>query len=72
MSDEEWWAKWEKKMRKIRELEEELNVKKRDDDEITQEEYDWVERELEQVDKLYYNQKTNGKSNQTNSQVNWS
>ena len=56
MSDEEWWAKWEKKMRKIRELEEELNVKTRDDDEITQEEYDWVERELEQVDKLYYNQ----------------
>tara|TARA_R110002074_G_scaffold361926_1_gene534998 strand:+ start:298 stop:471 length:174 start_codon:yes stop_codon:yes gene_type:complete len=55
MSDEEWWAKWEEKMRKIRELEEELNVKKRDDDEITQEEYDWVERELEQVDKLYYN-----------------
>jgi len=56
MSDEEWWAKWEKKMRKIRELEEELNMQKRDDDEITQEEYDWVERELEQVDKLYYNQ----------------
>ena len=53
MNDEEWWNKWHKKMDKIGELEEELNIQKRDDDEITKEEYNWVEAELEQVDKLY-------------------
>ena len=40
-------------MEKIGELENELNIQKRDDDEITKEEYNWVEAELEQVDKLY-------------------
>ena len=53
MNDEEWWNKWHKKMDKIGELEQELNIQKRDDDEITKEEYNWVEAELEQVDKLY-------------------
>ncbi len=53
MNDEEWWNKWHKKMDKISELENELNIQKRDDDEITKEEYNWVEAELEQVDKLY-------------------
>ena len=53
MNDEEWWNKWHKKMDKIGELENELNIQKRDDDEITKEEYNWVEAELEQVDKLY-------------------
>ena len=51
--DMEWWSKWHKKMDKIGELEQELNIQKRDDDEITKEEYNWVEAELEQVDKLY-------------------
>ena len=54
MNDEEWWNKWHKKMDKIGELEQELNIQKRDDDEITKEEYNWVEAELEQVDKLYH------------------
>ena len=53
MNDEEWWSKWHQKMEKIGELENELNIQKRDDDEITKEEYNWVEAELEQVDKLY-------------------
>ena len=53
MNDEEWWNKWHKKMDKIGELEQELNIQKRDDDIITKEEYNWVEAELEQVDKLY-------------------
>ena len=51
--DMEWWSKWEKKMKKIGELENELDIQKRDDDKITQAEYNWVEAELEQVDKLY-------------------
>ena len=54
MNDEEWWNKWHNKMDKISELENELNIQKRDDEEITQAEYDWVERELEEVDKLYH------------------
>ena len=53
MNDEEWWSKWHQKMDKIGELENELNIQKRDDDEINKEEYNWVEAELEQVDKLY-------------------
>ncbi len=53
MNDEEWWSKWHKKMDKISELEEELNIQKRDDNKITKEEYDWVERELKEVDEIY-------------------
>jgi hypothetical protein len=48
-----WWDHWYKKMDKIGELEEELNIQKRDDDEITKEEYEWVERELKEVDEIY-------------------
>ena len=50
-SDEEWWSKWHQKMEKIEEMEKELGVER--DDVITKEEYNWVEAELEQVDKLY-------------------
>ena len=50
-SDEEWWAQWEEKMRKISELEKQLGVNR--DSIVTKEEYDWVEQELKQVDKLY-------------------
>jgi hypothetical protein len=53
INDEEWWSKWHQKMEKIGELEEELNIEKRDDEEITKAEMNWVEAELEQVDKLY-------------------
>ena len=53
MNDQEWWNKWHQKMEKIGELENELDIQKRDDDKITQAEYNWVEAELEQVDKLY-------------------
>ena len=52
MNDNEWWDKWHNKMDKISELENELNIQKRDDDEITKEEMDWVEAELEQVENL--------------------
>ena len=38
-------------MEKIEEMEKELGVER--DDIITKEEYNWVEAELEQVDKLY-------------------
>jgi len=54
MNDEEWWNKWHNKMDKIGELENELNIQKRDDDKITKAEMNWVEAELEQVDKLYH------------------
>ena len=50
-SDEEWWAKWEKKMKKITELEKQLGIDR--DAIITKEEYDWVDQELKEVDKLY-------------------
>jgi exonuclease VII large subunit len=59
MNDEEWWNKWHKKMDKISELENELDMSKEyydkpyNKDKITKEEMDWVEAELEQVDKLY-------------------
>ena len=49
--DEQWWTNWQEKMKKIEEMEKELGVER--DDIITKEEYDWVEAELEQVDKLY-------------------
>ncbi len=58
-NDEEWWNKWHKKMDKISELENELDMSKEyydkpyNKDKITKEEMDWVEAELEQVDKLY-------------------
>jgi len=59
--DERWWEEWKAKMAKIEELEHELNMEKRDSEEITQEEYDWVERELKEVDKIYdeWTRKTN-------------
>ena len=50
-SDEEWWAKWEKKMKKITELEKQLGIDR--DAIVTKEEYDWVDQELKEVDKLY-------------------
>ena len=54
MNDEEWWNKWHKKMDKISELEQELDMSKEyHKDPITKAEMDWVEAELEQVDKLY-------------------
>ncbi len=59
MNDEEWWNKWHKKMDKISELENELDMSKEyydkpyNKDKITKAEMDWVEAELEQVDKLY-------------------
>ena len=52
MNDNEWWDKWHNKMDKISELENELNIQKRDDDEITKEEMEWVEWELGTVEKL--------------------
>ena len=59
INDEEWWSKWHKKMNKIGELEEELNIQKRDDDEITKEEMEWVEWELDTVEKLIREGKIN-------------
>jgi len=50
--DERWWKEWKAKMAKIEEMENELNIEKRDSEEITQAEYDWVERELEEVDEM--------------------
>ena len=52
MNDQEWWNKWHNKMDKISELENELNIQKRDDDVITKEEMEWVEWELGTVEKL--------------------
>ena len=52
MNDQEWWNKWHKKMDKISELENELDIQKRDDDVITKEEMEWVEWELGTVEKL--------------------
>ena len=51
--DEDWWTNWQEKMKKIEKMEKELNIQKRDDDKITKAEMNWVEAELEQVDKLY-------------------
>jgi len=59
MNDQSWWDKWHKKMNKIGELEEELNIQKRDDDEITKEEMEWVEWELDTVEKLIREGKIN-------------
>jgi hypothetical protein len=54
MNDQEWWSKWHKKMDKISELEQELDMTHHvHTEKITQAEMDWVEKELEEVDKLY-------------------
>ena len=54
MNDESWWDKWHKKMDKISELEEELEMTHHvHTEKITQAEMDWVEAELKEVDKLY-------------------
>jgi hypothetical protein len=54
MNDESWWDKWHKKMDKISELEEELEMTHHvHTEKITQAEMDWVEKELKEVDKLY-------------------
>ena len=50
--DERWWKEWKAKMAKIEEMENELNIEKRDSEEITKEEYDWVEKELKEVDEM--------------------
>jgi len=50
--DERWWKEWKAKMAKIEEMENELNIEKRDSEEITQAEYDWVEKELKEVDEM--------------------
>ena len=53
-NDEEWWSKWHKKMDKISELEQELDMTHHvHTEKITQAEMDWVEAELKEVDKLY-------------------
>ena len=52
--DERWWKEWKAKMAKIEELENELEMTHHvHTEKITQAEMDWVERELEEVDKLY-------------------
>ena len=49
--DEQWWAEWQEKMKKIEDVERELGVER--DDVITKEEFDWVDAQLEECDKLY-------------------
>ena len=48
--DEDWWTNWQEKMKKIEEMEKELGVER--DDIITKEEYDWVDKELEEIERL--------------------
>ena len=48
--DEQWWAEWQEKMKKIEAMEKELGVER--DDVITKEEYDWVDKELEEIERL--------------------
>ena len=48
--DEQWWAEWQDKMKKIEEMEKELGVER--DDVITKEEYEWVEKELREIERL--------------------
>ena len=48
--DEQWWAEWQDKMKKIEEMEKELGVER--DDVITKEEYEWVEKELKEIERL--------------------
>ena len=52
-NDEEWWSKWHKKMDKISELEEELEMTHHvHTEKITQAEMDWVEQQLREVEEL--------------------
>ena len=48
--DEQWWAEWQEKMKKIEAMEKELGVER--DDVITKEEYEWVDKELEEIERL--------------------
>ena len=48
--DEQWWAEWQEKMKKIEAMEKELGVER--DDVITKEEYEWVEKELREIERL--------------------
>ena len=48
--DEQWWAEWQDKMKKIEAMEKELGVER--DDVITKEEYEWVEKELREIERL--------------------
>ena len=48
--DEQWWAEWQDKMKKIEDMEKELGVER--DDVITKEEYEWVDKELEEIERL--------------------
>ena len=48
--DEDWWTNWQEKMKKIEAMEKELGVER--DDVITKEEYDWVDKELEEIERL--------------------
>jgi hypothetical protein len=52
-NDEEWWSKWHKKMDKISELEQELDMTHHvHTEKITQAEMDWVEQQLREVEEL--------------------
>jgi|TARA_R110002012_G_scaffold281514_1_gene470605 hypothetical protein len=59
--DEEWWMEWKAKMKKIEEMEKELDVESTEDDtppweeNISKEEYAWVESELAEIDRLIKN-----------------
>ena len=59
--DEEWWMEWKAKMKKIEEMEKELDVESAEDDtppweeSISKEEYAWVESELAEIDRLIKN-----------------
>ena len=48
--DEQWWAEWQDKMKRIEAMEKELGVER--DDVITKEEYEWVEKELREIERL--------------------
>ena len=48
--DEDWWTNWQEKMKKIEDMEKELGVER--DDVITKEEYEWVEKELREIERL--------------------
>jgi hypothetical protein len=51
--DEQWWMEWKAKMKKIEKMEQELNIENSIEEDISKEEYEWVEEELKQCDKLY-------------------
>ena len=48
--DEDWWTNWQEKMKKIEAMEKELGVER--DDVITKEEYEWVDKELREIERL--------------------